>query len=117
MRSVRVPQLVPPSPNRGNGREHWAARARRVKKERRDTALALSWHERPALPVVVTLVRCAPRFLDDDNATASMKAVRDEVASWLGVDDRDPRVSFRVEQRREAAKSRGTLIEFEEPNQ
>jgi hypothetical protein len=35
-----------------------------------------------------------------DNATASMKAVRDEVAAWRCVDDRDSRVRFVVEQER-----------------
>lgn len=35
-----------------------------------------------------------PRFLDDDNLTASLKPVRDELADWLGVDDADPRVRW-----------------------
>jgi hypothetical protein len=44
-------------------------------------------------------VRFGPRTLDDDNATASMKAVRDEVASWLRVNDGDrSRVRFVVVQ-------------------
>ena len=39
-------------------------------------------------PVVVWLVRLAPRMLDDDNAVSSMKAVRDAIAAHFGVDDR-----------------------------
>jgi len=54
----------------------------------------------PALPVVVYLTRIAPRQLDDDNAARACKAARDQVAELLGVDDRDPRITWRVEQRR-----------------
>ena len=85
-----------------NARLHWAARAKRVKRQRAIIALILAPHRRalPALPVVVTITRCSPGTMDDDNATASAKAVRDAVAEHLGVDDRDPRVTWRVEQRR-----------------
>lgn len=38
-------------------------------------------------PCTVRIVRCGPRELDDDNLETSCKAVRDEVAAWLGVDD------------------------------
>jgi hypothetical protein len=43
-------------------------------------------------------VRVAPRRLDDDNAVAAMKGVRDEVARWLRVDDGSARVRFVVQQ-------------------
>lgn len=39
-------------------------------------------------PLVVTLTRCSPGTLDDDNLVASLKGVRDEVARWIGIDDR-----------------------------
>lgn len=42
--------------------------------------------------LVVRLVRVSPGELDDDNAVAAAKNVRDGVADALGVDDRDPRV-------------------------
>lgn len=86
----------------GNNREHHMARARRVKRERTAVAWALlPAKQRPALPVVVTLVRHAPsNGLDDDNLTQALKPVRDQVAVWLGVDDRDPRVQWRYAQLR-----------------
>lgn len=73
-----------------NAREHWRARARRVKAERELVSWSLVKAERPQLPCVVTLTRRAPsNGLDDDNLAGSLKAVRDEVAAWLKVDDRD----------------------------
>ena len=109
MISVRVPQLVPATLN---SREHWAAKAARVKHERAMVRLVLSSRTPPPLPVVVMLVRCAPRLLDDDNAVGSMKAARDEVAAWLGVDDRDPRVRWNVTQAKTPKLRQGTIIEI-----
>lgn len=80
--------------NRTNGREHWAVKAKRTKTER----LAVVWHWPKgqlseglgeAEVALVTLTRIGPRRMDDDNAAASMKAVRDAVAKRLGVDDGD----------------------------
>lgn len=72
-----------------NAREHHMARASRVKKERRQTALVLLACTRPPLPCTVLLTRIAPsNGLDDDNLAGSLKGVRDQVAEWIGVDDR-----------------------------
>lgn len=72
-----------------NIREHWKARVRRVKAERDATAWALIAATKPALPCVVTLTRLAPsNGLDDDSLPVSCKAVRDQIAEWLGVDDK-----------------------------
>jgi hypothetical protein len=95
---VEVPTRVE-SPNRLHD-EHPGSRARRVRAERAAVREAVAGSKLPPGPWLVRLVRLAPRRLDDDNATASMKAVRDEVAAWLGVDDRDSRVRFVVEQER-----------------
>lgn len=85
--------LVPIRTGRGgNEREHWRARHRRVKTER----AAIGWQlyalpdsDRPATPCVVTLTRVAPsNGLDDDNLVGALKAVRDQVAEWLVVDDK-----------------------------
>ena len=115
-----------------NLREHWSVRAKRVKRERFLVGAALwklgrarpelsnrdprvAWRYAPALwnlgptPVIVTLTRCAGRLLDDDNAIAGFKGVRDEVADWLGVDDRDPRVTWRYAQER----SKGYAVRIE----
>ena len=50
---------------------------------------------------MVTLTRIAPsNGLDDDNLAGALKAVRDEVAAWLGVDDKD-RATVRYEYEQE----------------
>lgn len=95
--------LVPIKTGRGmNSREHWRARSKRVKAEREAVALLLNGKEKPQLPCIVTLTRLAPsNGLDDDNLAGSLKAVRDQVAQWLGVDDkRREIVRYEYEQRR-----------------
>lgn len=96
-----------------NAREHFHAKAKRVKGEREATAWALSRHQRPPIPCSVLLTRTAPSSgLDDDNLVGSLKGVRDQVAQWLGVDDRHrDRVRYRYAQRRGAW---GVCIEFGE---
>lgn len=98
-----------------NAREHWRPRARRVKAERQAVAWVLKTQQRPTLPCSVLLTRCGPsNGLDDDNLAGSMKAVRDEIASWLGVDDRKRDiVRYRYAQRRAAKWS--VCVEFGEP--
>lgn len=76
-----------------NAREHWATRARRVKKERAVVGqhllvlLSKRVTQLPKFPVQVTLTRVGPRKMDFDNAISGLKGVRDELASFLGVDD------------------------------
>jgi hypothetical protein len=77
-----------------NARVHWTARAKRAQNERAiaRTALAHRWthegHRAPwPTPTMCALTRIAPRFLDDDNLAGAFKAIRDEVASFFGVDD------------------------------
>jgi hypothetical protein len=54
---------------------------------------------RGAEQVRVTLVRICCGVLDDDNLRGALKAVRDEVAAWLGIDDGDvPRLRFEYDQ-------------------
>jgi hypothetical protein len=73
-----------------NARMHWRKRAALAKEQRRSTRLVL----RPDrvygvdIPCVVTITRIAPRQLDDDNLAISGKHVRDEIAAWLGADDK-----------------------------
>lgn len=85
-----------------NAREHFAVRAKRVRKEREEVGWMLKTASKPALPCSVLLTRVAPsNGLDDDNLAGSLKAVRDEVARWLGVDDKDRlTVRYRYTQRR-----------------
>jgi hypothetical protein len=74
-----------------NVREHWRARAKRVKKERSTAEVACQvFLERPKQwPVTVRLTRIGPRKLDSDNVAGACKATRDGVADWLRVDDGD----------------------------
>lgn len=80
---------VPLRTSRGlNAREHHHARARRVKAEREAVAWMLAGKPKPETPCVVSLTRIAPsKGLDDDNLAGALKAVRDQIAEWLGVDD------------------------------
>lgn len=94
LRTVSVP----------NQREHHMAKHRRVKAERKAVAWLLNGKQLPPPPVVVTLTRLSPHHtpLDDDNLTGALKAVRDEVAKYLGVDDGNTAmVRFVYAQRRE----------------
>lgn len=83
-----------------NARGSWHGGAARAANQRSIVGLVLATQKRPSLPVLVRLVRCAPKDLDDDNLARSAKAVRDSVAEWLGVDDRDAQVSWVYAQRR-----------------
>lgn len=75
--------------------------------------LLLGARPRPSLPLVVTLVRIAPRELDDDNLRGAFKAMRDAVAEWLGVDDADPRVEWAYGQKRAGPREYRVGIEIE----
>lgn len=96
-----------------NLREHWAARARRTKAHRAATILALR-SSRVELPkaddqlIVATLVRYGRR-LDDDNLRGALKAVRDGVAEWAGIDDGSPR--WRWEYGQDKAGKLGERVE------
>jgi hypothetical protein len=94
-----------------NAREHPMMRSRRVKKERHATAWMLAGKKPPALPVTVTMTRLGPTSGLDrgDNLNASMKGCRDQIAQWLGVDDRSDLVEWRYAQRRE--KQWSVLVE------
>lgn len=105
-----------------NQREHFHARGRRNSVHRKMVALSVlalcrgrAWPSKPTmrgrrmletmqlpveLPAVVTMTRIAPSELDDDNLAASNKAIRDQLADHLGVNDRDTRVRWYSEQRK-----------------
>lgn len=94
MIEFRVEMDAPSAPNL---REHPMVRAKRVKKQRAAVARKMpKWTEGPML--VVRLTRVAPRELDDDNLQGAMKAVRDQVAAGLRVDDASPLVRWEYAQ-------------------
>lgn len=117
---VFIPSFVPSGTQ--NFREFWAARHRRVKRERNAVRMFLNVNGKPpALPLTVTFRRCAPRLLDDDNLRACFKSVRDETAVWLGLpltksgiaNDSDPHVTWAYEQEKTPKKTCGTFIRIE----
>lgn len=87
-----------------NNRDHWRLRNVRRKEQKRD--VFFSWNAalrgkrlRPAVPCTVKLTRLGPKLLDShDNLPISCKAVADQIAELLGVDDADPRIKFEYEQ-------------------
>lgn len=105
MIAIEFPLVLP---SVANLREHWAKKAKRVKVQRSATRIYMSasrlaiinepgigpdglW---PRCSLSVRLTRVAPRTLDGDNLQAAFKAVRDEIAAYLGIDDGDERIRF-----------------------
>jgi succinylarginine dihydrolase len=99
-----------PVPSAANMREHWAAKHRRVAKQRTATTLALKVHggawlrewrvmrANEALRVRCALTRTGPRRLDDDNLRGALKAHRDAVAAEVGIDDGSARWTWEYAQ-------------------
>ncbi len=99
-----------------NARVHWTARAKRSKTERAIVGAALRHHPFTAeeTPSTCTLVRVAPRALDDDNLAGAFKSIRDEVASFFDVDDgpKGP-IAWHYAQRKGEPKQYGIEIKLE----
>lgn len=97
-----------------NLREHWAAKAKRVKQQR--TATAYRWPTWTAGPLlVVRLTRCAPRSLDGDNLQGALKGIRDEVAAKLRIDDASPLVRWDYRQEKAAKGQESVRVEVMSP--
>ena len=80
-----------------NARMHWSKRYR-IGKQHKKIALLLP---KMSLPLVVTITRIAParyRRMDEDNLSGACKQVRDGIAERMGVDDGDPRWTWRYQQ-------------------
>jgi hypothetical protein len=92
-----------------NVREHWVKRANRAKIHRQQAYLLTGALRSLILPAKVSLVRVSPRLLDDDNLRGALKSVRDGIADRLGIDDRDPRVSWEYGQ--EKGKPSGVKLQ------
>ncbi|MCW1958150.1 MAG: hypothetical protein KIH64_006310 [Mycobacterium sp.] len=83
-----------------NQREHWSDRARRASRHR---GAAVVVPKGLPIPCVVTIERLyggRGQAMDTDNLQAACKALRDGIADRLGVDDADPRVTWRYAQTR-----------------
>jgi hypothetical protein len=95
-----------------NLREHFFVKAKRAKAQRSATLKLCEQHLAvPAFPCVVKLTRVAPRVLDSDNLARCFKAIRDSIAEFLGVDDRDPRVHYLYDQEKGAPKHYAVRVE------
>lgn len=112
---ARLPGLFLPIRihSEANMRDKWGA-IHRAKKQREFVALAGGAFVRShkGSPVVVTLTRYGVRELDDDNLARGFKAVRDEIAKLLEVDDGN-RKAIRFEYREEKANHYGIRVEIE----
>jgi len=88
-------------PSRANQRGHWRNWAKVWKAQRTlaGVSATLAFDNcAPKPPLIVTMTRISPRLLDDDNLAAAFKSVRDGIADALGIDDRDPRITWKCEQ-------------------
>lgn len=104
--------------NQGQGMSRGAtfAKARRRKLERLAACFhVMSLRPLPPLPVVVTITRIAPSSgLDPhDGLGAAMKGTIDGVADALGLrSDRDPRVTWRLDQARGKPREYAVRVEI-----
>ena len=77
---------------------HWAVRQKRFKAQRLAVRSKLNRRMKPSPPLIVKLTKFGCGILDTDNLAGSFKAVRDEIAKWLGVDDGDTSVKYEYSQ-------------------
>ena len=108
---INVP-LTKPLPSANNLREHWVVKAKRVKEQRNGAWFHLLAHggmrtvlnmagvlsRNPQTGITCTLTRISPKRLDDDNLSGAFKAIRDEVAKQVGLDDGSPRWTWKYAQ-------------------
>lgn len=101
-------------PSMANARLHWSARSREVKRQRDITAVMFRANVRtkPCPPCTITLTRRGPRKMDDDNLISSFKAVRDQLAKEMGVDDGSSDIQWKYGF--EKSKDYSILIDIEE---
>ncbi len=105
--SVMIPGIVLKSQNqqlRGVSRGARMGAAARIRKQRADVTMVLRsrFGVSPAPPLTITVTRVAPGALDaHDNLPPACKAIVDAIAAWIGLDDRDPRLTWRYAQARD----------------
>lgn len=105
--------------NTSNARQHWGTTARKAR-VRHTVTLAVQTRARHVGSVLsgvgvavlaVRLVYIGPRELDDDGVTSAVKSLRDGVADALGVNDRDPRVTWVPDQERGGVREYAARVE------
>ena len=97
---------------RGTTRQGMFGRSARAKKQRDMAYLAFCgrFGKAPTPPLVITITRIGPRELDSDNLAGSAKHVRDGIADWLMINDRDKRLQWKYAQEKGAPKEYGVRI-------
>ena len=76
-----------------NNREHWSKRrGKNGRATNQKIELQYYWREtlkgrRVSLPCLVRLTRIGPKELDTDNLAGAFKAIRDQIAKEIGIDD------------------------------
>ena len=101
-----------------NMREHWAAKASRVKKQKEVTKAMLHNHlvgqDFDNCNIKVVFTRLGARKLDTgDNLASAFKAIRDAIASMIGIDDADCCYEWVYQQETAKKPDRGTVIRIE----
>jgi transcriptional regulator GlxA family with amidase domain len=84
-----------------NQREHWAVRAERGNVEKRKVQVAFrnALKATPIKPVLrIVLTRVGPKRLDPDNLCGALKAIQDQVAAQLRIDDGSLLLKWEYEQ-------------------
>jgi hypothetical protein len=101
-----------------NMREHWFIKNKRKKSQQ--AMVQACWLQSGldrvtwAFPLKITFTRIGVRKLDSDNLAGSGKAVRDQIAKLLGVNDGDEsKVTWHYAQRKGAPKQYGLEVRFE----
>lgn len=103
--------------NELNAHAHWRTRHKRAKMQRHIVRMFLGQRRvvPPPMPMRITFTRIAPgNGLDPgDGLPSAFKAIRDELADIIGVNDRSPLYEWVYAQRRGEAKEYGVEIELE----
>jgi hypothetical protein len=91
--AIAVEVLLPLVTRSESNLRRWQRRSRRTQQAASAWAVVVGLYGlariRVPLPARVVLTRRGGRILDDDNLRSALKATRDQVAAWLGVDDGD----------------------------
>ena len=117
MHSFKIPIRIV---SESNINDHWTDKHKRKKIQKTLIKWALRSQLKPNLPVVVTITRITPRALDFDNLHGGMKTAIDTIADWLipglapGRADGDPRLEFKLEQRKGPPKEYSIEVSFSE---
>jgi hypothetical protein len=105
-----------------NSREHWAKKMKRAQEQRWIVKAGIGgkrWELSRMMSLhaggyIVTLTRIGQRKLDDDNLARSFKAIRDQIADQMGINDGSDLFVWRYAQEKGKPKEYAVRIEIEE---